>query len=123
MTWNVIVCDTFKDWFLNLSAAAQRDALAMIEVLESIGPQLNRPYADTIKGSKSIKNLKELRIQHAGKPYRVFYAFDPKRQAIILCGGRKDGSIDKQFYRNMIALAEKEFQCHLIELNQTNADK
>ncbi|WP_366511852.1 type II toxin-antitoxin system RelE/ParE family toxin [uncultured Amphritea sp.] len=57
---------------------------------------LDGPQADTIKGTKKVKNLKELVIQHAGKPYRVFYAFDPKRRAVLLCGGRKDGSKDKQ---------------------------
>lgn len=89
------------------------DVLAMIDVLEIKGPLLARPYADTLKGTAKVKNLKELRIQHAGKPYRVFYAFDSERRAVLLCGGRKDGKKNKTFYDRMIPLAEKVFLEHL----------
>ena len=113
MTWIVLVSDEYEGWFLNLTDAEQIDVQAMVDVLEIKGPHLGRPYADTIKGTQKIKNLKELVVQHSGKPYRVFYAFDPKRRAVLLCGGRKDGSRAKQFYKHMVTLAEAEFANHL----------
>ena len=61
----------------------------------------------------TIRNLKELRLQHSGKPYRILYAFDPKRSAVLLCGGRKNGKKDKLFYKRMIYLAEKVFARYL----------
>lgn len=113
MTWEILVTDEYEGWFLDLTDVEQIDVQAMVDVLEIKGPNLGRPQADTIKGTKKVKNLKELVIQHAGKPYRVFYAFDPKRRAVLLCGGRKDGSKDKQFYKQMVPLAEAEFADHL----------
>jgi hypothetical protein len=74
------------------------------------GPKLSRPYADTVKGSK-FKNMKELRIQYSGRPIRAFFAFDPERQAIVLCAGDKSG--DKRFYETMIRVADDEFSTHL----------
>ena len=117
MTWDVLVTDEYENWFFSLTEAEQEDVLAMVNVLEIRGPQLSRPYADTLKGTRKVKNLKELRIQHGGKPYRVFYAFDPERRAILLCGGRKDGKKDKLFYERMIPLAEQEFLDHLHKMN------
>ncbi|MEP0073104.1 MAG: type II toxin-antitoxin system RelE/ParE family toxin [Marinomonas sp.] len=113
MMWAILVTDEYERWFLELTDAEQEDVLAMVDVLEIKGPLLSRPYADTLKGTNKVKNLKELRIQHSGKPYRVFYAFDPIRRAILLCGGRKDGKKDKTFYERYISLAEKEFLKHL----------
>lgn len=72
---------------------------------------LGRPDVDTLNGTKNIKNLKELRIQHKGKPYRIFFAFDPLRQAVMLCGGNKSGN--KRFYETLLPIAEKEFLTYL----------
>ncbi|WP_417657521.1 type II toxin-antitoxin system RelE/ParE family toxin [Pseudidiomarina aestuarii] len=113
MTWKVIVSDTYARWFLALSESEQVDVQAMVEVLEVVGPHLKRPYTDTIKGTRRFKNLKELIIQTSGNPYRVFYAFDPKRQAVLLCGGRKDGSRGKLFYKEMVRIAEEELAAYL----------
>lgn len=113
MDWQVLITDEYEDWFLALTAAEQIDVQAMVDVLEIKGPNLGRPYADTLTGTEKVNNLKELRIQHAGNPYRVFYAFDPKRRAVLLCGGRKDGKRDKTFYKRMIPIAEREFMQHL----------
>lgn len=113
MDWMILVTDEYEKWFFSLSDAEQVDVQAMVDVLEIKGPNLGRPQADTLKGTKYLKNLKELRISHAGSPYRVFYAFDPKRQALLLCGGRKNGSKDKAFYRKMIPLAEQLFLDYL----------
>ncbi len=84
-------------------------------MLEEHGPQLGRPYADTLEGSR-LSNLKELRVQHRGEPYRVLYAFDPERQALLLVGGNKAG--DKRWYRWMIPLAETIFERHLKNLEK-----
>jgi hypothetical protein len=113
MTWEVLYTEEYERWFLGLQEPEQIDVQALIDVLEIRGPLLGRPHADTVRGSTTVKNLKELVIQHAGKPYRVFFAFDPKRRAVLLCGGRKDGAQDKLFYKKMIALAESEFENHL----------
>jgi len=113
MAWEILVTDEYEEWFLGLTDAEQVDVLAMVEVLEITGPNLGRPYADTLHGASKVKNLKELRIQHDGKPYRVFYAFDPARRAVLLCGGRKNGAQDKRFYKKMIPIAEREFLVHL----------
>ena len=83
-------------------------------LLQEKGPQLSRPYADTLNGTK-FPNMKELRIQSKGQPLRAFYAFDPKRVGVVLCAGNKVGN-EKQFYKNMIPVAEKEYQLHLDKL-------
>lgn len=111
MSWNVVTVAYFDDWFLGLAAEEQRDILAAILVLEQFGPTLGRPYVDSLKGTDKIKNLKELRVQHKGKPYRVFFAFDPLRQAVMLCGGDKTGN--KRFYETMLPIAEREFLNYL----------
>ena len=85
--------------------------LAAILVLEQFGPALGRPYVDSLKGTDKVKNLKELRVQHKGKPFRVFFAFDPLRQAVMLCDGDKTG--DKNFCETMILVAEREFLDYL----------
>jgi hypothetical protein len=108
--WEIITVKTFDAWFLALSHAEQVDVLASMQLLGIKGPHLGRPYADTLEGSR-IHNLKELRIQHQGRPYRVFFAFDPERKAVLLCGGDKTG--DKRFYKRLIPIAEQEFQHYL----------
>ena len=87
--WSVVTVDVFDQWFLSLTAGEQESVLTGIFKLQALGPQLGRPDADSLQGSKKIRNLKELRIQHKGRPYRVLYAFDPLRQAVMLCGGDK----------------------------------
>lgn len=111
MVWKIVTVECFDDWFLGLNASEQQDVLSAILVLEQFGPTLGRPYVDSLKGTDKVKNLKELRVQHNGKPYRVFFAFDPLRQAVMLCGGDKTG--DKHFYETMIPIAEREFLNYL----------
>lgn len=84
----------------------------MLKILREYGPQLGRPYVDTLHDSK-FPNMKELRIQHAGNPVRAFFAFDPCRNAIVLCAGNKTGLNEKRFYKDMIKLADAEFKKHL----------
>ncbi len=88
----------------------QDEALAHLELLKDRGPLLARPNADTLKGS-SIANLKELRFEHDGAPIRILFAFDPKRQGVILLGGDKQG--DKRWYETNIPIAETRFNEHI----------
>ena len=110
--WTVIFRPSFIHWLDRQPESLQDAMMASIRLLKNNGPNLCRPYCDTVEGSK-FKNMKELRVQHHGHPYRAFFAFDPKRQAIVLCAGDKSG--DKRFYKYMIPLAEKEYMCHLDE--------
>ena len=116
--YEIIFAPQFEDWLDSLNQDEQDDVLAALVVLRQYGHQLGRPHADTLKDSK-LTNLKELRVQHAGKPYRAFYVFDPHRQAVMLCGGDKTG--DKRFYRRMIPIAESIYQTYLETLD--NLDK
>lgn len=112
--WTVVTVDRFDHWFLALDEDEQESILVGLFKLKEFGPMLGRPDVDTLSGTKQVNNLKELRIQHRGKPYRIFFAFDPKRQAVMLCGGDKTG--DKRFYHTMIPIAEHEFMTYLQNL-------
>jgi hypothetical protein len=78
--------------------------------LEEKGATLGRPFVDTLKGS-NLSNLKELRVQHAGKPYRILFAFDPRRVALLLIGGNKTGN--NRWYEVFIPIAETLYLQHL----------
>lgn len=112
--WDVITTDRFDEWFNNMDDTDRANIIASMLLLEKKGPSLSRPYADTVEGSK-FPNMKELRIQSKGKPLRAFFAFDPKRKAVLLCAGNKTGN-EKQFYKLMIPLADKEYETHLDNL-------
>ncbi|HHV1711528.1 TPA: type II toxin-antitoxin system RelE/ParE family toxin [Escherichia coli] len=108
--WTVLFSQRFDDWLNEQEDALQEKVLADLKNLQVYGPELPRPYADTVKGSR-YKNMKELRVQFSGRPIRVFYAFDPIRRAIVLCAG--DKSNDKRFYKKLVRIAEDEFAAHL----------
>lgn len=110
--WEVETTEIFDGWFMEQTEALQIDMLAAMHLLEEFGPQLGRPYADTVNGS-IFSNMKELRVQHSGCPIRAFFAFDPTRNAIVLCAGDKTGVNEKRFYKEMIKLADNEFTKHL----------
>jgi len=113
MHWTVILSPLFEDWFLEQEEGLQDKVLADLLRLESYGPSLSRPYADTLYGSR-YKNMKELRIQYSGIQIRAFFAFDPVRRAIVLCAG--DKSNDKRFYERMIKIADQQYSAHLSTL-------
>nr|WP_217277614.1 type II toxin-antitoxin system RelE/ParE family toxin [Corallococcus exiguus] len=95
--------DEFRDWFLALDEETARSVDHGVELLAAKGVTLGFPYCSQIKGSS--QPLRELRIQSGGHPLRVFYAFDPERNGVLLLGGDKTG--DKRFYERMIPQAEK----------------
>lgn len=115
MGWEVEYTDEFERWWLALTEDEQADLNASVELLELHGPQLGRPHVDTIKGSKH-PNMKELRTQSSGKPLRTFFAFDPRRAAILLIGGDKTG--DNRFYDRMVPIADKLFDDYLDEIKR-----
>ncbi len=119
--WNVVTVERFDEWFLLLNEAEQISVLAAIKLLEVKGPHLGRPYVDSLQGATKVGNLKELRVQHHGKPYRIFFAFDPRRQAVLLCGGDKTGK--KRFYESMMPVAEHEFFVYLSTIQQQQRDE
>jgi hypothetical protein len=110
--WEVETTDMFDEWFHHQKQDLKEDVLAALHILSEYGPQLGRPWVDTVKASQ-YTNMKELRIQHAGDPIRAFFAFYPGRQAIILCAGNKTGAGDKRFYKRMINIADAEFSKYL----------
>ena len=112
--WTVKTTSLFDVWFDEQDEATQEKVLAGLLALAQGGPSVGRPLVDTIKGSR-FTNLKELRVQHQGDPLRAFFAFDPLRQAIVLCAGNKGGN-DKRFYKEMFPVAEAEYAKHLTEL-------
>ena len=122
MPWIVEFHDDFEPEFLALEPAVQEALLAVAKLLADYGPQLGRPYADTLKGSK-YANIKELRFEAADGEWRVAFAFDPQRQAILLVAGHKSGGSQKRFYRQLIAKADRRFSAHLDRLRARKKEK
>jgi len=112
MEWDVEFTDEFEDWWNSLDEAEQTSVDASVQLLIEYGPNLKRPHSDPVRGSKH-SNMKELRTQHQGRPFRTFFAFDPNRSAILLIGGDKTG--DNRFYNRMIPIADKLFDVYLAE--------
>jgi hypothetical protein len=111
--WEVEYTDEFGKWWDALAEDEQDSVRFGVELLIINGPNLGRPHVDTVVGSKH-SNMKELRTQHKGRPLRTFFAFDPRRTAILLIGGEKTGQ--KRFYDTMIAVADQLYDEHLREL-------
>ena len=114
MTWQVLFHGEFQPEFEELPEDIQDELLARWRVLSQFGPQLGRPNVDTLQGSK-FSNMKELRFQRNGI-WRFAFAFDPERNAIVLCGGNKEG--EKDFYRKLIATADKRFTAHIARIRK-----
>ena len=112
MSWNAYFHPKFKAEFDELSAEVQDELIAMLTPLRRHGPHLGRPEVDTPKDSK-YTNMKELRFKADRGVWRVAFAFDPERDAILLVAGDKSGSSEKTFYRRLIDKADKRFKEHL----------
>jgi hypothetical protein len=117
MEWIIIFHPAFRDWLYEQPEDVQDSILVSLGLLKQEGPQLSRPYVDTLKGSR-YPNLKELRVQHSGEPWRILFAFDPVRQAIVLVGGNKTG--DSRWYKKNIPIAEQRFAEHLETIEGQN---
>ena len=115
MNWKVIFHEEFKTEFLDLPQEVQNKLIANARLLEQYGATLSRPYVDTLKGS-SFSNMKELRFNADDGVWRVAFAFDPSRQAVLLVAGDKSGVNQKRFYLQLIKLADKRFKSYLNNL-------
>lgn len=115
MRWVVEIADEFDSEFDALHENVRAEILALSLVLEQFGPQLGRPRVDTLKGSRHA-NMKELRFSAADGEWRVAFAFDPKRKAILLVAGDKSGGSQQRFYRDLIRKADVRFDAHLRRL-------
>jgi hypothetical protein len=113
VTWDVEYTDEFGRWWDTLTEAEQESVDVSVRLLEAMGPQLPFPHSSGVNGSRH-GHMRELRVQHAGRPYRVLYAFDPKRAAILLLGGDKTGN--KRWYEVHVPLADRLYDAHLKEL-------
>jgi hypothetical protein len=120
MAWTVRFEDEFEREFVALDVAVQDELLAGARLLRQYGPRLGRPHVDTLKGAKHA-NLKELRFDVAGGVWRVAFAFDPNRHAILLVAGDKSGVGQDRFYGRLIALADRRYAAHLQRLKAVAA--
>jgi len=119
MAWEVEFTDEFGDWWNGLALGEQESVRVKVELLAELGPALTRPHADTIHGSR-IANLRELRIQHEGRPYRILYVFDPRRTGVLLIGGDKTGK--PCWYEEFVPKAEAIYEQHLREIGAEETD-
>ncbi len=117
MKWQVSFHEDFEAEFDALDEAVQDEMLAHAKLLEQFGPQLGRPRVDTLNGSRHA-NMKELRFEADNGVWRVAFAFDPKRQAVLLVAGDKSGGSEKRFYRQLIAKADERFSGYLLRLKK-----
>lgn len=115
MAWEVEGTDQFADWYGALSDDEQLAVGRVVEMLVEHGPALPFPYSSGISTSKH-RHMRELRIQHAGRPYRVLYAFDPRRAAILLLGGDKTGQ--DRWYEETVSAADTLYEEHLEALKK-----
>lgn len=115
MSWQVAFHPAFRSEFDRLEESVQDELLAMARLLAFAGPHMKRPGADTLSGSKHA-NMKELRFDAGGGAWRVAFAFDPGRKAILLVAGDKSGVAQKRFYRRLIETVDRRFDEHLASL-------
>jgi len=122
MAWTVRFCDPFEEEFQGLPAEVQEELLACAQLLQDYGPNLGRPRVDTLNGS-DYANMKELRFDAADGVWRVAFAFDPKRQAILLVAGDKSGGSQAKFYKRLLKAADERYSVYLKTLQDAVTKK
>lgn len=120
MGWTVEFTDEFESWWNELTEAEQVSVAASVELLEDLGPKLDYPHTSGISGSRH-PHMRELRTQHAGRPFRTLFAFDARRCAILLIGGDKTGH--NRWYDTNIPLADRLYDEHLETLRSEHGQK
>jgi hypothetical protein len=115
VSWDVEGTDEFVGWFEALNDNEQVSVGRVVELLAEHGPSLPFPYSSGIARSRH-RHMRELRIQHEGRPYRVLYAFDPRRAAILLLGGDKTGN--DRWYEQHVPAADDLYDEYLKELER-----
>lgn len=119
MAWDVEYTDELGAWWERLSEDEQESVDASVRLLEARGPQLGYPHTSGISSSRHA-HMRELRVQHQGRPYRILFAFDPRRNAILLIGGDKTG--DGRWYDVHVPVADRLYDAHLTELSKEAKD-
>lgn len=104
--------EEYDQWFAGQADEVTAGIFAVVRLLQEFGHRLSRPHADTLKGS-TFHNMKELRVKTSNAEIRIAFAFDPRRDAILLIAGDKRGSSEKRFYRQLIAKADLLYEKHL----------
>jgi hypothetical protein len=122
MSWVIKFHRDFEPEFDALPEEIQNKLFARISLLETFGSELGRPYVDTLNGSQ-YNNMKELRFKVADGVWRVAFAFDPRRDAILLVAGDKLGSSESRFYKQLIKTADARFEMHLTQLKTQQEEK
>jgi hypothetical protein len=117
MSWTVELHPLFAEEFSAFSKLVKRELLSEVEFLEQFGPALSRPHADTLKNSKHA-NMKELRFNADDGVWRLAFAFDPERKAILLVAGDKSGASSQKFYKVLLKKADRRFDDHLKRLKE-----
>lgn len=115
MSWDVEHTNEFEEWWHELTEDQQDDIASSVGLLETLGPQLPFPHSSGVERSRH-GHMRELRVQSGGNPIRVFYAFDPRRSAILLIGGDKTGN--DRFYETYVPVADDLYDTHLDELKK-----
>jgi hypothetical protein len=121
MDWIVEFSGKFEREFKAFEEEVQNRLFAQAKLLEQFGPELGRPRVDTLQGSRHA-NMKELRFDASDGVWRVAFAFDPRRRAILLVAGDKSRISEKRFYKQLIKKADERFEKHLIELKKGDRD-
>ena len=114
MEWPVEFTDEFGRWWEDLDEEEQESVAASVSLLEKYGPTLPFPHSSGVKQSRH-SHMRELRIQHHGKPYRVLYAFDPLRVGILLIGGDKTGN--ERWYEEHVPIADRLYDEHVDQID------
>jgi hypothetical protein len=120
MAWSIEYTDELGSWWDELDESEQEDIAFVVRLLEERGTQLGYPYSSKIEQSKHGA-MRELRIQHQGRPYRVLYAFDPRRTALLLIGGDKTGN--DRWYDEFVPWADQLLDDHLDELRRESEEE
>jgi hypothetical protein len=115
MKWEIEGTEEFDMWFEGLSESERVDVISAMDLLEEKGPHLGFPQTSGVEASRH-SHMRELRIHHAGRPYRVLYAWDPRRTAILLLGGDKTG--DDRWYDKHLPVADRLYDEYLEEIRE-----
>ena len=117
MRWIVEIGDEFEPEFDDLHEDVRTEILALARLLQQFGLQLRRPRVDSLNGSRHA-NMKELRFSAVNGEWRVAFAFDTERNAVLIVAGDKSGVSEKRFYRELIRKADDRFDVHLVRLKK-----
>jgi hypothetical protein len=115
VAWEVEGVDEFAEWFGSLTDDEQRSVVRVVDLLIEAGPTLPFPHSSGVESSRH-SHMRELRIRHRGRAYRVLYAFDPRRAAILLLGGDKTGN--ERWYEENVPRADGLYDDYLRELER-----